>query len=322
MSTTEIGAAAEALHDATELASNVHANLGTVIRGKPEALRLAVAAILAGGHVLIEDVPGVGKTLLAKALARSIGGTFRRIQGTPDLLPADLTGVSVLDQSDGAWRFRPGPLFANVVLVDEINRTTPRTQSALLEAMEERQVSTDGGTLRLPEPFVVLATQNPHEHAGTFPLVEGQRDRFTMVIELGLPGRDAEREILTGTGGGDALGDLQPVTDADALRRAAAATRTVHVADAITEYILDIADATRDHESVSLGASPRATLGLLRAAQATAVTAGRRFVTPDDVKSIAAGALAHRLILTGGTDLARSRAIVDGILRRLPPPRG
>ena len=322
MSTTEIGAAADALQDATELAATMHGNLGGVIRGKPDALRLAVAAILAGGHVLIEDVPGVGKTLLAKALARTIGGTFRRIQGTPDLLPADLTGVSMLDQKDGTWRFRPGPLFANVVLVDEINRATPRTQSALLEAMEERQVSTDGGTLRLPEPFVVLATQNPHEHAGTFPLVEGQRDRFAMVIEMGLPDRDAEREILTGTGGDDALRELQPVTDADALRRAVAATRSVHVAGPITEYVLDIAGATRSHEGVSLGASPRASLSLLRTAQATAVIAGRRFVTPDDVKAIAPGALAHRLILSGGTDLSRSRAVVEGILRRLPPPRG
>jgi MoxR-like ATPase len=317
-----MGTGADALRDATRLAAAVHANVAGVIRGKPEALRLAVAEILAGGHVLIEDVPGVGKTLLAKALARSIGGTFRRIQGTPDLLPADLTGVSVLDPKDGTWRFRPGPLFANVVLVDEINRATPRTQSALLEAMEERQVSVDGGTLRLPDPFVVLATQNPHEHAGTFPLVEGQRDRFAMVIEMGLPDRDAEREILTGTGGSDALRELQPVTDADELRRAAAATRSVYVAEAITEYILEIADATRIHEGVSLGASPRASLSLLRTAQATAVIAGRRFVTPDDVKAIAPGALAHRLILSGGADLARSRALVEGILRRLPPPRG
>ena len=258
----------------------------------------------------------------SKAIARSIQGTFRRIQGTPDLLPADLTGVSVLDQSDGTWRFRHGPLFANVVLVDEINRATPRTQSALLEAMEEGQVSADGATRRLPDPFIVVATQNPHEHAGTFPLVEGQRDRFAIAIQIGLPDRDAEREILTGVGGAMVLDLLRPVADSDELQRACAAIRDVHVAPAIVDYVLDIVAATRVHEGVSLGASPRASVSTLRTAQAHAVTDGRSYVTPDDVKAIAPSTLGHRLIPSGGPDLTRGRAVVDAILRRLPPPRG
>ena len=322
MATTQIASSAGPLATAADVASALRANLDGVVRGKPGATRLAVVALLAGGHLLVEDVPGVGKTLLAKALARSIGGTFRRIQGTPDILPADLTGVSMLDQTDGTWRFRPGPLFANVVLFDEINRATPRTQSALLEAMEERQVSADGGTLRLPDPFIVVATQNPHDHAGTFPLVEGQRDRFALVVEMGLPSREAEREILSGTGGGDALRTLEPAVTSEDLRAALAAVRSCHVAPAIHEYLIDIAEATRTHDGISLGASPRATLGMLRAAQAHAVCDGRVYVTPDDVKSIAPAALAHRLILSGGPDLQRSRTLVDSILRRLPPPRG
>lgn len=322
MATTEIPSGANALRDATALATALQANLATVIRGKTDAIRLASVAVLSGGHVLLEDVPGVGKTLLAKAIARSIQGTFRRVQGTPDLLPADVTGVSVLDQADGTWRFRPGPLFANVVLVDEINRATPRTQSALLEAMEEGQVSADGATRRLPDPFVVIATQNPEEHAGTFPLVEGQRDRFAIALAIGLPDRNAEREILAGSGGIDALGGLQPIAEADDLRRATAALRNVHVAPALIDYVLDLVAATREHDGVSLGASPRASVSMLRTAQAYAVAAGRTFVTPDDVKAVTVAALAHRIIPSGGPNLTRGRAIVDTILRRIPPPRG
>jgi len=322
MATVSIPDGAERLAHATQVAQDVERNLNTVIHGKAETVRLAVVTLLAGGHLLLEDIPGVGKTLFAKALATSIHGRFRRVQGTPDLLPADLTGVAVLDPRDGTWRFRHGPLFANVVLVDEINRATPRTQSALLEAMEERQVSADGATLPLPDPFLVIGTQNPHEHHGTFPLVEAQRDRFTMVLNLGLPDRDSERAILRGEAGTELLDEISPVTDEARIRRAVAAVRRVHVAEPVLDYILDIAQATRDHDAIDLGASPRATLSLQRAAQAYAVAEGRGYVVPDDVKAVAAPALAHRIITTGGSDIRHCRDLVTGILGRVPPPRG
>jgi MoxR-like ATPase len=295
-------------------------NLRRAIRGKEDALQLALVAALSGGHLLIEDVPGVGKTLLAKALARSMGGTFRRIQATPDLLPADLTGVSVL-AAEG-WEFRPGPLFAHVVLVDEVNRATPRTQSALLEAMEERQVTADGQSHPLPAPFFLVATQNPFEHAGTFPLVEGQRDRFSIVVELGHPGRQAERELLLGQGGVAVLDDLEPVSDPDALARAQAAVRSVHSEPEVIDYVIDVSEATRRHPDVVIGASPRATLGLLHAAQARALVAGRAFVTPDDVQAVAPAALAHRLILASGPDLHTAGALVAALLEHIPVPTG
>ena len=303
------------------LATAIVENLARVIRGKPDALRLAVAAVLSGGHLLIEDVPGHGKTLLAKALARSVGGTFRRIQATPDLLPSELTGVSVFHKASETWEFRPGPLFANVVLTDEVNRATPRSQSALLEAMEERQVSVDGTTHPLPNPFVLIATQNPFDHAGTFPLLEGQRDRFALVLELGHPGREAERDLLLGLGGVDALVDLPAVTDPAGLGRAIAVVRQVHCEPAVADYIIDIGAATRAHQDVRLGASPRATLALLHAAQATAVMAGRRFVVPDDVKALAAPVLAHRLVLAGGPDVPAGRALVRQVVETVPVPR-
>lgn len=308
--------------DATALAQQLQEQLATVIRGKPHAIRLALVALLSGGHLLVEDVPGVGKTLLAKALARTIGGTFGRVQATPDLLPGELTGVSVFHRDTEEWEFRPGPLFANVVLVDEINRATPRTQSALLEAMEEHQVTVDGTTHRLPDPFFLVATQNPFEHAGTFPLVEGQRDRFAVVIEMGLPGRSTERELLLGTGGVDELERLVPVADPARLHAAIEVVRRVHCSEAIADYIVDLAAATRTHADVRMGASPRASLSILHLAQASAVLAGRDFVSPDDVKSIAVAALAHRLILTGGPDLAAASAIVKASLERVPVPRG
>lgn len=304
------------------MADQFFANLTAVLRGKPDQARLAVAALLAGSHLLIEDVPGVGKTLMAKALATSIGGSFRRIQGTPDLLPADLTGVSVYRRSTETWEFRPGPLFANVVLVDEINRATPRTQAALLEAMEERQVSIDGESLPLPEPFFLIATQNPFEHAGTFPLVEGQRDRFGAVLQLGLPDRASEREILTGTGGTAGLDRIRQVTKTSNIAKAIAVTSNVHVDAAIADYVLDVADATRRHGDVTLGASPRATMSLLALARAYAVVLGHRFVTPDHVKACAGPALAHRLILAGGADLAAGDAVVREVLKSVPPPAG
>ena len=312
----------DALDDVVRLAGDLLENLGRVIRGKPEALRLALVAVLSGGHLLIEDVPGVGKTLLAKALARSVGGSFRRIQATPDLLPADLTGVSVFHQGSEDWEFRPGPLFANVVLVDEVNRATPRTQSALLEAMEERQITVDGQTHHLPDPFFLVATQNPVEHAGTFPLVEGQRDRFAIVVELGHPHRRAERELLLGRGGADSLDALAAVTNPAEIRRAIAAVRLVHCEPAVADYVIDIADATRRHPDVVIGASPRSTLGLLHAAQASAAIAGRRFVTPDDIRALAVPALAHRLILAAGADITAAGGIVAKLVDELPVPAG
>lgn len=312
----------DAVHAVTQLAALLFTNLTSVVRGKPDQVRLALATMLAGGHLLIEDVPGVGKTLLSKALAASVGGTFHRVQGTPDLLPADLTGVSVYRRSTESWEFRPGPLFANVVLVDEINRATPRTQAALLESMEEHQVSVDGTTHPLPSPFFLVATQNPFEHAGTFPLVEGQRDRFACVLELGLPGRAAEREILAGRGGTEELNRLQVVTSPDNLARAIRVARTVHIDGSVAEYILDLTQATRTHPEVTLGASPRASVALQRVAQAFAVVLGHQFVTPDHVKVVAPAVLSHRLILSGGPDLGAAQSVIDEVLTQVPPPRG
>jgi MoxR-like ATPase len=306
---------------ATRLAAALIDNLERVVRGKPDAVRLALVAVLSGGHLLIEDVPGVGKTLLAKSLARSVGGSFRRIQGTPDLLPGELTGVSMFHGARAEWEFRPGPLFANVVLVDEVNRATPRTQSALLEAMEERQVTVDGTTRPLPEPFFLVATQNPFEHVGTFPLIEGQRDRFAVVVQMGHPDRATERELLLGNGGEDVLAALEPVTDPVGLRGAIAAVRRVHCEPALADYVVAVADETRVHPDVIIGASPRASLALLHAAQAQAAIVGRVFVTPDDVKMIAVPALAHRLILRDGPDLATATAVVHGVLDSVPVPR-
>lgn len=311
---------------ANRVARAVYENLSRVLRGKPEVIRLALVGLLSGGHLLVEDVPGVGKTLLAKALARSIGGDFRRVQATPDLLPSDLTGVSIFrkgaDAASDTWEFRPGPLFANVVLVDEINRATPRTQSALLEAMEEGQVTVDGESRRLPHPFFLVATQNPFEHAGTFPLVEGQRDRFSIVIQLGRPARAAERELLLGVGGAAHLDDIGPVTTGAEVAGAIAEVRRIHLEPAIADYVIDIADATRSHKDVVLGASPRASLGVLHAAQALAAIAGRGYVTPEDVRAVAPAALAHRLILGGGPDLAAATAVIHGLLSQVPAPRG
>ena len=304
-----------------DLAAQLLDNLCSVVRGATDAVELALVALLSGGHLLIEDVPGVGKTLLAKSLARSVAATFRRIQGTPDLLPADLTGVSVLSPSAGEWTFRPGPLFAHVVLVDEVNRATPRTQSALLEAMEERQITVDGETRHLPDPFFVVATQNPVEYVGTFPLVEGQRDRFAIVVEMGHPDSDAERDVLLGRGGTETLDDLAPVTDADGLRRAIAAVHDVHCEPSLADYVIDLAAATRADPDVLLGASPRAALGLLHAGQARAAMAGRSFVVPDDVKAVAPAALAHRLILRDGPDTRAAAAIVTALVDRVPVPR-
>ncbi|MDP8976751.1 MAG: MoxR family ATPase [Actinomycetota bacterium] len=321
-STAPLAVRADDLAAASDLAAELTAALGRVVRGKPQAVRLALVALLSGGHLLVEDVPGVGKTLLGKTLARAVGGSFRRIQATPDLLPGELTGVSVFSKHSEDWDFRAGPLFANVVLVDEINRATPRTQSALLEAMEEQQVTVDGVTHPLPDPFFVVATQNPFEHVGTFPLVEGQRDRFSVVVEMGLPARDTERELLLGRGGTGSLEDLPAVTAPDGLRAAMAAVRRVHCDPAVADYIVDISSAIRSHPEVRVGASPRASLSLLNAARAQAVLARRSFVSPDDVKAVATASMAHRLILGGGADLHAGSALVRSVVERVPVPRG
>ncbi len=308
--------------EVTQLADDLTAALEEVIRGGPDAISLAVAALLSGGHLLIEDVPGVGKTMLAKALARSVGGSFRRIQATPDLVPGELTGVSVFSKELEEWQFHPGPLFANVVLVDEINRATPRTQSALLEAMEERQVTVDGRTHGLPDPFFVVATQNPFEFAGTFPLVEGQRDRFALVAAMGQLPRDAERELLLGAGGLGALDRLEPVSDLAVVKEAVATVHQIPCSPAVADYIIDLTTTTRAHPDVRLGPSPRASLALLGAARAHAVMAGRAYVAPDDVKAVAVAGLAHRLILSRTTDREAAMSVVEAVLAQVAVPRG
>ena len=243
------------------------------------------------------------------------------MQCTPDLLPTDITGTSVYSPADGSWSFRPGPLFAHVLLVDEINRASPRTQSALLEPMEEHQVTVDGATRALPDPFFCIATQNPHGQVGTFPLPESQLDRFGLVLSMGLPGRDAEREILTGSGGADALAALVPVTDPDALRAAQAAVRHVHCAPPLVDYVLDLVDATRAHPTLTVGASPRASLGLLHAARAHAVVAGRTHVTPDDVQAVLVPALAHRVGVGGVADTTAAARVLAEVMVQTPVPR-
>ena len=299
------------------------AQLSGVVLGDGTALRLAATTFLAGGHVLFEDSPGVGKTLLAKALAGSVGGTFGRVQGTPDLLPSDLTGISYLDDETRGWVFRPGPLFNNVVLVDELNRATPRTQSALLEAMAEGQVTVDGTTHRLPEPFFVVATQNPQSgDLGTFPLVGGQRDRFSVSLSLGLPGRAAELEVLAGRGGDHALAHLTPTAGPDTWLRLRQDVDDVYVHPVVATYALDLVDSIRAHTGSNQPLSTRAALALVRLARANAVADGRAYVAPDDVQAVAVAALSHRIIDVTNDDLTAARTWVASILSRVPvPPR-
>ena len=281
---------------AAELAP-VLRNVARVVVGKDEAIELTAVAALVGGHILVEDVPGIGKTTLAKAFARSVGGTFSRIQCTPDLLPSDVTGVHVLDQRAGTFTFQPGPIFSNVLLVDELNRATPRTQAALLEAMEERQVTLEGTTRPLPAPFLVIATQNPIELEGTFPLPEAQLDRFLLRLRLGYPSEQEEDELLLRFEGRSPLDELAAVLSPERLLDLQVVTRSVRVEPTIRGYILALVRATRGHEAVRLGASPRASLALYHAAQALAALRGRDYVLPDDAKHLAAPVLAHRLIL-------------------------
>jgi MoxR-like ATPase len=298
-------------------------NVERVLLGKREQVRIVVAALLAGGHVLIEDAPGVGKTLLAKAVARSIGGTVGRVQGTADLLPADITGVTIFDQERRDWDFRPGPLFNHVLLVDEINRATPRAQSALLEAMAEGHTTVDGSQHDLPEPFLVLATQNPFGDAGTFPLIAGEYDRFAVSVSLGLPGRDVERELLRGNGGLAALDALDAVTDPSELARCQREVAAMHVASAVEEYVLDIAEATRVGGPSSpgdRGISPRATQALLAVAKGCAATVGRSYVTPDDVQTVASAVLAHRMQGDTTTGLSAASAAVAEMLTSVAVP--
>jgi MoxR-like ATPase len=301
-------------------------NLRAVIRGKEEATRLVVVGLVCRGHVLIEDIPGVGKTTLAKALARSLGGSFVRIQFTSDLLPSDILGVSIYAQETGEFVFKPGPVFTNVLLADEINRTNPRTQSALLEAMNERQVSVDGVTHPIAPPFMVLATQNPHDFYGTFPLPESQLDRFILRIKLGYPDESTERAIIAAGGGDEALGHTRPMVGSEEVERLASITGRIRVDDLLLDYLMDIVAESREDRSLSLGISPRGGIHLYRATQAAALLEGRTFAIPDDLQSVAVSVLSHRVIPTGGqaTVPGERRRIAETILReildRVPVP--
>jgi len=310
------------LDELVQVAHRVSAAVETVISGKPEAIKLAMTVLLAEGHVLIEDVPGVGKTLLAKALARSIDCSVRRIQFTPDLLPGDLTGVSAFNQELREFEFKPGPIFANIVLGDEINRASPKTQSALLECMEERQVTVDGATYPLELPFMVIATQNPIEMEGTYPLPEAQRDRFTARIAIGYPDQVSELAMLDSHGSSSPLDELEPVAHASDIRALIVAVRGVHVAQAIRQYVISLVSATRSSPELRLGASPRATLHLLRASRAYAALDGRDFVIPDDVQTLAGPVLAHRLLPTPEALVGHEppEQVLARIVERLPLP--
>jgi len=311
-----------ALDEAREVVGRIEANVERVISGKPDAIRLSLVTLLAEGHLLIEDVPGVGKTMLAKALARSIDCTMHRIQFTPDLLPGDVTGVSVFDQRSSSFEFRSGAVFANIVLGDEINRASPKTQSALLEAMEEQQVTVDGRTYPLPQPFMVIATQNPVEMEGTYPLPEAQRDRFLMQIGLGYPDRAAEVAMLDRHEASDPMDTLSPVTDAETIRRLRTTTRSVYASDHVKKYVVDIVAATRREPLLRLGASPRASVHLLQAAKALSLLKGRDHVLPDDVQSLAAAVLGHRVLLSTEAHLDRRHAtdVVGGVVAQITVP--
>ena len=299
-------------------------NVGFVLKGKKNPIELAVVCLLADGHLLIEDVPGVGKTSLAKALSASIDCTWKRIQFTPDLLPSDLIGVSIWSKQREIFEFQEGPLFANIVLADEINRASPKTQSALLEAMEERQITVDGVTRPLPHPFLVIATQNPIEHDGTYQLPESQLDRFLIRMEIGYPNRQAELEILEPGTGAEATHQLSPVVSARDIRDMIAVASQVSMVEPLKNYVIDIAHASRKHPQVSLGLSPRAMVQLARAVRALAASRGRDYSTPDDVKELAVPVLAHRLVLrhTNRSHQMTSSDVIQEILTTVPVPAG
>jgi MoxR-like ATPase len=310
------------LAELAETAGSIIAAIESVIEGKRDVVHTAVTVLLADGHLLIEDVPGVGKTMLAKALARAVDCSVRRIQFTPDLLPSDITGVSVFHQETRDFEFKPGAIFANVVVGDEINRASPKTQSALLECMEERQVTVDGTTYRLESPFIVIATQNPIEMEGTYPLPEAQRDRFMARISMGYPSPAAEMEMLDAHTAASPLDELSPVASAEEVRRLMNTVRGVYLSEAVKQYAVDLATATRRASELRLGASPRATLQLLRAARAHAALSGRDHVLPDDIQHLAVPVLAHRLLPTSDTQLARRSTadVVTDLLARVRVP--
>ena len=310
------------MKDIQALAERIVDNVEKVIIGKREEIQLTVIALLCQGHLLIEDVPGVGKTMLARALAKSIGCTFKRIQFTPDMLPSDVTGVSVFNQKTREFEFRPGPIMAQIVLTDEINRATPKTQSALLEAMQERQVTVDGVTYPIPEPFLVLATQNPIEYEGTFPLPEAQLDRFMLRISLGYPSPEEEIAILDSQRYVHPIETIGQVVDARELLEAQEKVKEVYVDPLIKEYIVDLVNATRKHPDIYLGASPRGSLALYKAGRARAAILGRDYVIPDDIKALAVAALAHRLIVSPSARIKEidAKTVVREILESVPVP--
>jgi len=305
-----------------DVARRITDNVNQVIVGKSWEVQLATIALICRGHILIEDIPGVGKTMLAKSLARSVGCTFRRIQFTPDMLPSDVTGVSVFNQKTREFEFRPGPVMAQIVLTDEINRATPKTQSALLEAMEERQVTVDGVTYAMPEPFQVLATQNPIEYEGTFPLPEAQLDRFMMRISLGYPRKSEEITIMDAQRRVHPIETLEQVVTAEELLAAQQEVKDIYIADPIKEYIVNLVDATRHHGDIYLGASPRGSLALYKTSQALAAIQGRDYVIPDDIKALAVVTLAHRLIISPSARLknVESRHVIQELLETIAVP--
>jgi MoxR-like ATPase len=315
---TGVGLTQEAVDEAVATAQSLHLALSEVLLGTPRAVTFAVVAALSGNHLLIEDVPGVGKTVLARAMATALGVQLSRVQGHPDLLPSDITGVTVFSPDTGTWDFRPGPVFGHVVLLDELNRTPPRTQSALLEAMEEQQVSVDGESWPLPRPHLVIGTQNPIGQLGTYPLVESQLDRFGVSTSIGYPDAEVETRLVLHSGGRYALDSLTPVADPAQWERAIRATASVPVVTAVAEYAVTLVRSTRSAGTVRLGASPRAAISLLRSAQAYAVLTGRAYVTPQDIQAVAVACLSHRLIAEGSA--GEGPALVARVIAETPAP--